>query len=158
MEQCPSASSSESESDGLDSDPDSDSDSMTRRRLLMGTTAVARRHRADPHVVRVAAPHCSGLVPQSSFHSLVPQEWSRGTPGTRRPLPELWAMVRKFDISRSRTYTICTVVCRNRNFWTMVRKFDISRFRRYRLGTARKSSFWVRNFLWRIALSCGGST
>ena len=84
---------------------------------------------------------------RARFHSLVPQE-----------LPELWAMVRKFDIYRSRTYTICTVVCRNRNFWTMVRKFDISRFRRYRLGTARKSTFWVRNFLWRIALSCGGST
>eukprot|EP01050_Picozoa_sp_SAG11_P029310 SAG11_NODE_8202_length_1047_cov_6.834388_1_plen_149_part_10 len=61
IEQCSSASSSESESDGLDSDPDSDpdsdSDSMTRRRLLMGTTAAARRHRADPHVVRAAAPH-----------------------------------------------------------------------------------------------------
>eukprot|EP01050_Picozoa_sp_SAG11_P007071 SAG11_NODE_576_length_8397_cov_13.729091_1_plen_409_part_10 len=27
-------------------------------------------------------------------------------PGTRRRLPELWAMVRKFDISRFRTYTI----------------------------------------------------
>jgi len=27
----------------------------------MGTTAAARRHRADPHVVRAAAPHCSAL-------------------------------------------------------------------------------------------------
>ena len=110
-----------------------------------------RSNVADPHVVRAAAPHCSVLRPcwfhRARFHSLVPQE-----------LPELWAMVRKFDIYRSRTYTICTVVCRNRNFWTMVRKFDISRFRRYRLGTARKSTFWVRNFLWRIALSCGEST
>eukprot|EP01050_Picozoa_sp_SAG11_P000304 SAG11_NODE_8_length_31217_cov_52.169677_6_plen_363_part_00 len=61
IEHGPSAS-SESEPD----DPDSN---MTRRRLLMGTTAAARRHRADPHVVRAAAPHCSCLVPQS----LVPQ-------------------------------------------------------------------------------------
>ena len=51
---------------------------MTRRRLLMGTTAAARRHRADPHVVRAAAPHCSALVPQSS----VPQLGSTGVAGT----------------------------------------------------------------------------
>ena len=44
----------------------------------MGTTAAARRHRADPHVVRVAAPHCSALVPQSS----VPQLGSTGVAGT----------------------------------------------------------------------------
>eukprot|EP01050_Picozoa_sp_SAG11_P017047 SAG11_NODE_2404_length_3398_cov_33.954229_2_plen_174_part_00 len=69
IEQGPSAS-SESDSD----DPDSDPDTMTRRRLLMGTTAAARRHRADSHVVRAAAPHCSGLVPQSS----VPQLGSTG--------------------------------------------------------------------------------
>ena len=68
-----------SASSGSDSD---DPDSMTRRRTLatpaataaMGTTAAARRHRADPHVVRAAAPHCSGLVPQS----LVPQLGSTG--------------------------------------------------------------------------------
>ena len=103
--------------------------------VLIRTSCALLHHTAPPWFHR------------ARFHSLVPQE-----------LPELWAMVRKFDIYRSRTYTICTVVCRNRNFWTMVRKFDISRFRRYRLGTARKSTFWVRNFLWRIALSCGGST
>ena len=56
---------------------DSDSDKQ-RRRLLMGTTAAARRHRADPHVVRAAAPHCSALVPQSS----VPQLGSTGVAGT----------------------------------------------------------------------------
>ena len=39
---------------------------------------LARRHRADPHVVRAAAPHCSALVPQSS----VPQLGSTGVAGT----------------------------------------------------------------------------
>ena len=129
--------------------------SRLRRFRSHDATTLTHGHRADPHVVRAAAPHCSALVPQSS----VPQLGSAGVvPGTRRRLPELWAMVRKFDISRFRTYTICTVVCRTRNVWTMVRKFGISRFREYSVGTARKSTFWVRNFLWRIALSCGEST
>eukprot|EP01050_Picozoa_sp_SAG11_P013209 SAG11_NODE_1529_length_4738_cov_1.628799_6_plen_162_part_00 len=66
-------------------------------------------------------------------------------------------MVRKFDISRFRRYTLYTVCCWNRNFWAMVRKFDISRFRRYSLGTARKSTLpgtkscmADRTTLWRI--------
>eukprot|EP01050_Picozoa_sp_SAG11_P005579 SAG11_NODE_399_length_9764_cov_8.760993_3_plen_240_part_00 len=104
---------------------------------------LARRARCCTTLLRAA----TVLVPQSS----VPQLGSTGVAGT------LGHGTKIRYISFPDVHNLYSSLPEPK-LLTMVRKFDISRFRRYRLGTARKSTFWVRNFAWRIALSCGGST